>query len=163
MVEAHESAYSLPAMYKITFLRIIMDIKREREKFDDMVQSCEHEQDDEVRYTTLIKSILFECVNRPCTVIPLRAQAAFGTRKIHRWNSIWVADVLGAAVPLEHGAHAARSEEHGEANERIVRRHDIAAGSGWIRLPLRAGDGATGPFGSPLGQPSAVPRTSLQD
>ena len=38
LVEAHGSAYSLPAVFKITSLRIIMDVKRD--KFDDMCQAC---------------------------------------------------------------------------------------------------------------------------
>ena len=62
LVEAHGSAYSLPAVFKITSLRIIMDVKRD--KFDDMCQACEAEVDDEVRYNSLVKAIREYAGNR---------------------------------------------------------------------------------------------------
>ena len=62
LVEAHGQAYALPALYKITSLRIIMDVKRD--KFDDMIQACETERDDEKRYVMLIKMIRQYAGNR---------------------------------------------------------------------------------------------------
>ena len=68
LVEAHGSAYSLPAVFKITSLRIIMDVKRD--KFDDMCQACEAEPDDEIRYTTLVKAIRQYAGNRRLEAAP---------------------------------------------------------------------------------------------
>ena len=62
IIQAYGPSYSLPAMYKITSLRVIMDLKRD--KFDDMLQSCESEENEETKYNYLVKAIRQYASNR---------------------------------------------------------------------------------------------------